>query len=161
MRYRTTLRVLVGRPSHQKYCAMIIRRFAMVSRSTWDILSYDETGLKTSYDDLRCVNYGCLWTIGRWILYSSCDVIRRRSHRRYVYDVMAILGITRSSRDITRSHAMSRLFISYFYMFSPARPSHDVVPWSCDVLRHRPRLYDHRTTLIVFLRWFQLLGSQS
>ena len=39
--------------------------------------------------------------------------------------------------------------------------SHDVVPWSCDILRHRTKSHNHRMTVIVFRCWLQLLGRQS
>ena len=61
--------------------------------------------------------------------------------------------IVQSSRDIVRLLLTYCDVADVYTIFSHvliARPSHDIVPWSCDVLRHRTRSHNHRTTAIMF-----------
>ena len=128
--------------------------------------------IKTSNDHLRWAKFGWSWTFGG----ESC--IQCRSYRGFSYDVLAVFGHVQkpgcdsrdwrvshdhcaTSCDIAWHHVTSQICILYVHMFSLVRPSHDVVPQSCDVLRHRTRSHDHRATSYDDLWWLQLLGNSN
>ena len=69
-------------------------------------------------------------------------------------NLAAISGIVGYRTIIVRRRTSSRLIVRHFHLFhlkilikDIARPSYDVVRWSCDVLRHRTKSHDHRTIL--------------
>ena len=121
--------------------------------SIWDILSYGHTGLKTSYDHLRWAKFGWSWTIGEWIV--RCYTTSQPS--------------TGLARRLGGFWSCPRLYrVSYNHCATSSNVANvctifaqDVVSWSCDVLRHRTKSHNHRTTLIVLIWLLQLLGRQS
>ena len=113
----------------------------MVSHSIWNILSYGHTRLKTPYDHLRWTKFGWSWTIGC----ESCVIVRCYTTSQPSRGIARLLvGFGYFSKTWLYRTIIARR--SHLY-----GPSHDVVSWSCDVLR------DH--TIIV--RLVQMMTSAS
>ena len=130
----------------------------VIAHSIWDILGYGHTGRRTSYNHLRWVKFGWSWTIWGWIVRNRAvlyDVAAIEGHRTTSWRFLVMFTPWFRFRDveyhtiIAWRHATSRMYVPYFHMFLFVWPSHDVVPWSCDVLRHRTISHNHRTIVFV------------
>ena len=73
-------------------------------------------------------------------------------NRAMLYDIAAIEGPSATVFGHVQKHGCyaQDCRVSYNHRATCARASHDVVPWSCDILRHRTRSHNNRTTVIVF-----------